>query len=90
VSENKEKDNTILLLYSTSGCHLCDLAKGLIDEALLEQRFTLKVVDIANDDQLFEMYGVHIPVVKYKHSLQALYWPFSLEELTEYLLVLRG
>ena len=89
MSENKEKDNNVLLLYSTSGCHLCDLAKDLIDEALLEQSFILKVVDIANNDQLFEMYGVHIPVVKYEHSPQALYWPFSLDDLTEYLVVLR-
>ena len=49
MSENKEKDNKVLLLYSTSGCHLCDLAKGLIDEAQPAQSFTLKIIDIANE-----------------------------------------
>jgi len=85
VSENKEKDNKVLLLYSTLGCHLCELAKELVDNALLLQQFTLKTIDIANDDALFELYGTSIPVVKFEYSQQALFWPFDLEELTEYL-----
>ena len=88
MSENKEKDNKILLLYSTSGCHLCDQARALVDQAALPQRFTLKIIDIANDDKLFEQYGISIPVIKFEHNQQELSWPFDLVELTEYLVLL--
>jgi len=87
VSENKEKDNKILLLYSTSGCHLCDQAKTLVEQIVLPQRFVLKIIDIANDDALFEKYGIRIPVIKFEHAQQELSWPFDLVDLTEYLVV---
>jgi len=85
VSENKEKDNKVLLLYSTSGCHLCELAKALVDNILLSHQLTLSIIDIANDDKLFEKYGVSIPVIKLEHSKQELFWPFDFDELTSYL-----
>jgi len=88
VSENKEKYNATLLLYSTSGCHLCDQAKTLIEHVVLPQQFTLKIIDIANDDTLFEKYGIRIPVIKFEHSQQELSWPFDLGELTSYLVLI--
>jgi glutaredoxin len=87
VFENKEKDKCVLLLYSTSGCHLCDQAKSLIEQVALRQQFTLKIIDIANDDTLFEKYGVSIPVIKFERVHQELFWPFDLEELSSYLVL---
>jgi len=85
VSDNKQKDNKVLLLYSTSGCHLCELAKALVDNVPLSHQFTLKIIDIANNDRLFEKYGISIPVIKFEHSPQELFWPFNFEELMSYL-----
>jgi hypothetical protein len=87
VSENKEKDKRVLLLYSTSGCHLCELAKGLVETALLFEPFTLRIIDIANDDTLFENYGIRIPVIKFENSQQELSWPFDLDKLSSYLVL---
>jgi hypothetical protein len=87
VSENKDKDNKTLLLYSTSGCHLCDQAKTLIDHVVLPKTFNVKIIDIANDDALFEKYGISIPVIKFEDSEQELFWPFDLDELTSYLVL---
>ena len=69
-----------LILYTTSGCHLCEQA-----EAILEQGghfFT--AVDIANDLSLLEHYGVRIPVVK-DNSGRELVWPFDGTQLKQFL-----
>lgn len=87
MSENKEKDKRVLLLYSTSGCHLCELAKELVETALLFEPFTLRIIDIANDDTLFENYGIRIPVIKFENSQQELSWPFDLDKLSSYLVL---
>jgi hypothetical protein len=44
---------------------------------------TVKVVDIAYDDELFSRYGVTIPVAKFRDS--EINWPFGLLELQEWL-----
>lgn len=70
-----------LTLYSTKGCHLCQMALELIAQAgLLE---TTQVVDIAFDDILFERYGVTIPVLKVAQA--ELNWPFDFTSLTQWL-----
>lgn len=71
----------MLTLYSTEGCHLCEMAFSLItDVGLAEQT---DIVDIAFDDELFFRYGVTIPVLKYQDS--ELNWPFDSEQLTNWL-----
>ncbi len=82
----KEKYNKTLLLYSTSGCHLCEQAKSLIDAANLKHQFTLEVIDIANDDELFKKYAIRIPVIRFERSLHELSWPFDLDELDLFVL----
>ncbi len=71
----------MITLYSTEGCHLCEVALALLQHANLHQ--DVKVVDIAFDDELFSRYGVTIPVVSYQGS--ELSWPFDFEELTQWL-----
>ena len=85
MSENKEKDKRVLLLYSTPGCHLCDLAKSLVDKTLLSEQLTLNIIDIANDDDLFEKYGISIPVIQFADTQQELFWPFDMEALELFL-----
>jgi len=71
----------LITLYSTEGCHLCEMALSLLQQANLSQK--VDIVDIAFDDTLFSRYGVTIPVVSYLGS--ELNWPFDFNELTQWL-----
>lgn len=55
-----------LILYSTAGCHLCEEAEQLLRSLQPEYpRLAWDVVDIADDDVLFERYGWVIPVLRF-------------------------
>ena len=63
-----------LNLYSTSHCHLCELAYSL---AMQIPNTFVKVIDIVDDELLLTKYGMRIPVLQ-RHDTQAeLNWPFS-------------
>lgn len=74
-----------LVLYSTSGCHLCEEALALVHQ-LMHSGNTIEVteVDIANDDALMDQYGVRIPVIKTPRGSE-IGWPFTRQELEEFL-----
>ncbi|OIQ26368.1 glutaredoxin family protein [uncultured Vibrio sp.] len=71
----------MITLYSTEGCHLCEMALELLNATQLN--LDIEVVDIAFDDTLFSRYGVTIPVVKFNQS--ELNWPFNSQELNTWL-----
>ncbi|MGF1711048.1 glutaredoxin family protein [Vibrio kagoshimensis] len=71
----------MLTLYSTEGCHLCEMAFELTEQ--LNISHLVEVIDIAFDDVLFSRYGVTIPVLKFQES--ELNWPFGLQELNDWL-----
>ncbi|MEX1199188.1 MAG: glutaredoxin family protein [Methylophaga sp.] len=73
-------------LFTTAGCHLCDLA---LEQLLtLQQQMPIQVnsVEIGDDDALIAEYGVRIPVVKVPNNAE-LGWPFELPELLAFLQV---
>ncbi|GMQ46503.1 glutaredoxin family protein [Vibrio sp. 10N] len=72
-----------LTLYSTEGCHLCEMALELIKQVGLGEQ--VEIVDIAFDDGLFSRYGVTIPVVKVNES--EINWPFDILQLQQWLTV---
>jgi len=61
-----------LLLYTTPGCHLCELAEDI----LLSVGARFVPVDIAEDPALIQRYGVRIPVVADRAGRE-LGWPFD-------------
>lgn len=73
-------------LYSTSACHLCELAKAMI-EAQMGRAGDLacEEVDISESEVLFERYGVLIPVLQHPDQRE-LNWPFSPEQLQQFML----
>lgn len=77
----------MLTLYSTEGCHLCEMAFQLTEQLNISHH--VSVVDIAFDDELFSRYGVTIPVLKFESSdlsqSSELNWPFGLLELNDWL-----
>jgi glutaredoxin len=72
-----------LTLYSTEGCHLCEMALELIKQVGLGEQ--VDIVDIAFDDELFSCYSVTIPVIKVNES--EINWPFDILQLQQWLTV---
>lgn len=69
-----------LKLYSTDGCHLCDDAMMLLEKLNIDYQ----KVDIIEQQRLVELYSTLIPVVE-KRSGASLNWPFSLQQLHEFI-----
>ena len=66
-----------VILYTKSGCHLCDEARTEIARADCRDLYTYEEVDINSDPELLRRYGWDIPVVlinnthAFKHRLTA-------------------
>ena len=74
------------LLYSSSGCHLCEDAV----EVLRCVRQTLptlswREVEIADDADLMERYGIRIPVLALAHVASELGWPFGPQDVYDFI-----
>lgn len=72
-----------LYLYSTSHCHLCELAYALILQAA--DPSSVKLIEIADDKALLAEYGLRIPVLKRVDTNAELNWPFNLVDITVFL-----
>jgi len=55
---------TTLTLYHAAGCHLCDLARGVVLSVREEMAFELVEVDISGDPDLEARYREWLPVVE--------------------------
>ena len=69
-----------LYLYSTSHCHLCELAHALILQAA--DSSNIKLIEIADDKALLAEYGLRIPVLSRIDTNAELNWPFNLVDIT--------
>jgi glutaredoxin len=52
-----------VVLYTRSGCGLCDRAREILEAQRTRTPFELEEIDIEGDDALELDYGVRIPVV---------------------------
>jgi glutaredoxin len=52
-----------VIIYSRPGCHLCDVAKKIIDACRPEREFDVVVHDISLDAELTARYGNDVPVI---------------------------
>ena len=74
------------ILYGTSACHLCELAEAMLEARLdLGGDFSYRKADISESDELFERYGLLIPVLREEGLERELHWPFEPEELHAFL-----
>ncbi len=71
------------ILYSSEGCHLCEEALALCQQAT--QPILLTVVDIVDYDDLVELYGQQIPVLQRDSNGKELFWPFDLNALNQFI-----
>lgn len=53
----------VLTLYTRQQCHLCEQAMQAIMELKNEYSFTIEEIDIDQNDELTEKYGLMIPVL---------------------------
>ena len=72
-----------LTLYSTSHCHLCEIAHALL--LPLTGEFTLEIIDIAEDEALLTQYGTRIPVLHRQDTKAELNWPFAADDIQDFL-----
>ena len=73
------------VLYGTSACHLCEVAEGMLHEALAQvSDIQMRKEDISESDELFERYGLMIPVLADSGGRE-LRWPFDRAELAKFL-----
>jgi hypothetical protein len=68
------------VLYHTEGCHLCELATVLLEDAGI----AFQTIDICDDEILAERYGVSIPVLKAADD-RCLFWPFDATQLQKFI-----
>ncbi|BAP44599.1 glutaredoxin family protein [Pseudomonas sp. 21LCFQ02] len=69
---------------STLGCHLCELAEAEL-MPLVEHGLLVELLDIADDPQLVERYGLRIPVLRRIDTGAELDWPFDTEQIAFFL-----
>ncbi|KIH84920.1 glutaredoxin family protein [Pseudomonas batumici] len=72
-------------LFGTLGCHLCELAEAQLMPLVVEYGLMLELVDIADDEALFEAYGLRIPVLRRVDTGAELGWPFDVEQVVAFL-----
>ena len=57
-----------IILYSKPGCHLCDIARSVIDDIVAQPEyqgtFTIDEVNIQLDPVVFARYRYRIPVIQ--------------------------
>ncbi|MCL6571712.1 MAG: glutaredoxin family protein [Bacillus sp. (in: Bacteria)] len=56
-------NQTVITLYTRNRCPLCDKAKITLLELKEEWNFQLEEIDIDENDELTERYGLMIPVL---------------------------
>lgn len=71
-------EHSHVILYGTSGCHLCELAEALLPGLQASvPGLRWEKVDISADNRLFERYGLRIPVARFPATGEELDWPFD-------------
>jgi hypothetical protein len=76
-----KKAQPLVQLYTTSACHLCELAEALLHDINIEATS----VEIADDDALVTRYGIRIPVLKRLDTQTELNWPFTSQDIMEFI-----
>ncbi|MFT7413436.1 MAG: glutaredoxin [Methylophagaceae bacterium] len=71
---------TALILYTTTGCHLCELADTLLQTLARHHQLTIIATEIADDDELVQRYGLRIPVVQFPDNTD-IGWPFDQHDI---------
>ncbi|KAF6690492.1 MULTISPECIES: glutaredoxin family protein [Pseudomonas] len=72
-------------LFGTLGCHLCEIAEAEI-MPLVEHGLQVELVDITDPEDLTEVYGLRIPVLRRADTGAELDWPFDTDQVVAFVL----
>lgn len=67
----------LLNLYSTSHCHLCEQAESLLVNLSNQYDISWQLIEITENNDLFENYSLRIPVIKRLDNNAEINWPFT-------------
>ncbi len=76
-------NETGLILLSTDHCALCDEALGLLLSMPELAGVSLRVVDVAEEEELMETYGQRLPVLCC--AGRELAWPFAATDVLRWI-----
>ncbi|MHC8395952.1 glutaredoxin family protein [Pseudomonas sp. LB3P93] len=71
-------------LFGTLGCHLCEIAEAMLID-FVEYGLLVELVDIAENEDWVEKYGLRIPVLKRFDNGAELDWPFDADQVAAFL-----
>ena len=71
-------------LFGTLGCHLCEIAEAEV-MPLVEHGLLVELVDIADPEDLTDVYGLRIPVLRRTDTGAELDWPFDTDQVVAFL-----
>jgi len=80
----------ILILYSTSACHLCEQAEVILKNVLPSESYYLDKKDIVLNEELMDRYGAFIPVLVKENENgvpNELFWPFDENKVRVFLIL---
>ncbi len=75
---------TEISLIGGTNCHLCEQAKALLYPLLDARNIDLKVLNVSDDKELFERYGLRIPVIIFADGSEK-GWPFTAAQIARIL-----
>ncbi|WP_421621252.1 glutaredoxin family protein [Alkalilimnicola ehrlichii] len=75
---------TLLYLYMTDGCHLCDEAEALLRTVTAYRPVRWQPRDIMNDPEWLAAYGERLPVLADGQG-RSLDWPFDASDILQFL-----
>jgi hypothetical protein len=73
----------MLILFTTSHCHLCELAYDLVSQQC--DGSELQCIEIIHDEKLLKAYELRIPVLQRTDTLAELSWPFGADDIRRFL-----
>lgn len=71
-----------VMLYTTAGCHLCELAIEQLQK--IKHEVKIQPTEIGDDDSLATRYGATIPVLKFTDNSE-LNWPFTHQDIERHI-----
>ncbi|RMO92057.1 hypothetical protein ALQ33_00704 [Pseudomonas syringae pv. philadelphi] len=72
-------------LFGTPGCRLCEVAESVLLPLAIEHGLMVELIDISEDEQLFERYELCIPVLRRIDTGEELEWPFDEPQVVSFL-----
>ena len=71
-----------VLIYTRTGCHLCEIAIDQINSVRNEKNFQVEIKLIDGSHELEEMYGEQVPVIFIDEKIHD-YWRVDLKRFTK-------